>query len=193
MQTLLKLGQSLQQGIIRADNGRLKQGLWRRGLRARVGATEAFADALTQARHGLVEPRGFNRFEQVVHRALFKGSHCIFIVGSDEDELAAPVVQSRNLTRRFNARQARHANVQKHDIGPQFVGQLHRLQPIPGDAANVQIRPALPQARLQLLAQQALVVGNHCANTRACGWAWINRVRHGSIIRNALQEWVWGW
>ena len=71
--------------------------------------------------------------------------------------------QLRDLPRRLDAGEAGHADVEEDDVGAVLVDQLHRLQPVARLGHDLQLGPDLGQARAQLLAHQAFVVGQHGA------------------------------
>ena len=79
-------------------------------------------------------------------------------------QLVVADVHLRDLTGGLDAGQARHADVEEHQVGAVFGHQRHRLGAVPGLGDDLELGPDLGQPRAQLLAHQAFVVGDHAAD-----------------------------
>ena len=77
-------------------------------------ATPRAGDALLQPRNHRLEPGVGHRFHDVVVRAALECFHRVFIESRDKYDVAA----SGNRCGHFQARLARHADIEECDIGP---------------------------------------------------------------------------
>ena len=65
-----------------------------------------------------------------------------------------------HFAQRFQSRHARHGQVQKHDVGLQLAGHLHRFGSVAGFADDLQIGFRLQKAA-QTVAKNRMIVGDH--------------------------------
>ena len=65
-----------------------------------------------------------------------------------------------HFTQRFEARHARHGQVQKHDVGLQLAGHPHRFGSVAGFANHLEIGFRL-QKTAQAIAKNRMVIRNH--------------------------------
>jgi hypothetical protein len=158
----------------------------RRVRRHRGGAPRAAAQAVG----GELQAVAFGRLEHVVDHALLEGLDRVLVVGGDEHDLGQQLVvvpfagwQLGDLACRVDAGQARHADVQEHDVGPVLLDQGHRLEPVLRLGHDVQVGPDLEQPGAQLLAHQSLVVGQHRARA---GWG--GGVVHRGVLGSHLHQ-----
>ncbi len=89
---------------------------------------------------------------------MLEGIDRVLIESRDEHKMAGVA----DVARRFEAGLARHLNIEKRQIRAQLAHLIDRLLTIFGLADDAQFGPDFPQSRTQLLAHQALVVGENC-------------------------------
>ena len=105
---------------------------------------------------------------------LLEGLHRVLVVGGDEHHLGQQGIvvavdrtlgrrQLRDLPRRLHAGEAGHADVEEDDVGAVLRHRLHCLDAVLGLGDDFELGPHLGQAGAELLAHQALVIGEHGA------------------------------
>jgi hypothetical protein len=142
---------------------------------------------------GHLQALALGRLQHVVDDALFEGLDRVLVVGGDEDDLAAgPAVrrvaggpaarfgdrQLGDRARRLDAAHAGHPDVEEDEVRVQLLGQLDRLDAVLRLADDLEIGPDLAEARPQLVAQQAFVVGDDGA--RGAGESGMDGGRSGA-------------
>ena len=113
---------------------------------------QAGADALQGARQAL----RFHRLEQVVDRAGVEGVHRILVVGGHEYHVRALADAGGH----FQARQARHADIEEHHVGLMLQEAVPGIVAILGHLHDARVRPGRGQHGQQALAHQRFVFGD---------------------------------
>ena len=147
---------------------------------APLALRQALLDALDRDRQALA----LGRLEHVVGHALLEGLDRVLVVGGDEDDLAAASVvvvdraQLRDLPRRLDAGQARHADVEEHEVGLVLVARAPppRRRSSPRRRSRARARPR-PAARATARAS-----GARRRRSRHAGHVCACRCRDASIV-----------
>ena len=133
----------------------------RRQVSRRAG--RLLLNAFAQARHRLAQARHFHRFQQIVCRAILKGSDRVLVVRGDEHHMRAVA----NLGRHFEAGLAGHADIEECDVGLVRMKRLQRRHAIAAFGDHVQLRPHLGQRVADARQHHRFVVGNQCGGHAA--------------------------
>ena len=113
---------------------------------------EPRAQALAGQRHSL----GFRRLQQIIDRALFESADGVLVVGRDENDMR-PAGQRLG---RLDAVHPGHADIEKDDVGLMALRKGYCLAPVARLAHDHELGPRILQARNDLFAHQALIVGD---------------------------------
>jgi hypothetical protein len=143
------VGSYATEGLARADA--LRQ--LRQQLAHRIGGE---LDALAQPLAGEREPLGVGRLQQIVDRALFEGLDGVLVVRGDEHD----VRPARQRARRLDAVHRGHVDVEEDDVRLEALRERDGLAAVGGLADDHELRPDVLEAADDLLAHQALVVGD---------------------------------
>jgi hypothetical protein len=81
---------------------------------------------LAQPRHRPLQARAADRLEQIVARGVVELGHGVMIVGSHQHNVRAALAR-RQARRHVQAAQARHLDVEEHDVGRELVDQVQGL------------------------------------------------------------------
>ena len=149
------------------------------------GRRLAQCQALLDALGGALQPLTLGRLQHVITHALLKRLDRVLVIRGDEDDLGQVLVVANvhlgDLARRVHPGQAGHADVEKHQLGPVLVDQVHRFQPVAGFGHDLQRWPDLSQPGAQLLPHQPLIVGDDGAHGAGAG-AGAGVSAHGRIV-----------
>ena len=119
--------------------------------------------ALAHPGHGFGQAFGLGGFEDVVDRAVLKRFDRVLVVGGDEHDFGGRGVlfigPVHDGARRVDAVQGGHADVKEHHIRVPLFDRLQRLLAVARLRFEAQFGPGLLQGQGQLVAHQALVVG----------------------------------
>jgi hypothetical protein len=83
----------------------------------------------------------------------------MLVVRGDEHDVRCLRIAAQSLGKR-EAGQARHLDVEEHDVGRQFIDQAQGIEPVGSLADDAQCRPGERKLRLQVSAQMGFVVGD---------------------------------
>ena len=117
------------------------------GLLVAVAAGFAGLQPLLQAFHRLAQARIVDGFQHIIGGRVLEGGQRIVVVGGDEHDLrkrraVRPVVPLLGqLFGRFQARLARHLDVQEQDVGAQGQALLQRFHAIGAGGDDIERRP----------------------------------------------------
>jgi hypothetical protein len=114
------------------------------------------ARRVLRRRHDLGQPLGRHGLQHVVHRAFLEGGDGVFVVRRDEHDMRARADRTGDVETALH----RHADVEERDIGPCGFDQLERLRAVLRFADEIEVRPGVREARLELRAQHRLVFGD---------------------------------
>ena len=114
---------------------------------------------------GLREPLGLHGLEHVVHRSMLEGLQRVLVVGGhehDQRQRAAGVIGPvlGQCLCGFEAGHAGHADVEKHDLGPQGQRLLDRRRAVAHVRHDAQLGPRARELGLQVGGEQRLVFGD---------------------------------
>ena len=115
---------------------------------------EPRAQALAGQRHPLRVRR--RRLQQIIDRAVLESADRVLVVGGDENHMSL----AGERLGRLDTVHPGHADIEKDDVGFQALHEGYCLAAIAGLTNDHKLGPRLLEARNDLVAHQAFIVGN---------------------------------